>query len=115
VELTTFYKDVLPGDVAGARRLTYLRLNQLAREAGITLRDLQTNLRPQRDSTLDRFEITIALEGSYDNLRAFIYQLDTAPEFVVIDDVSLSDREGERGAVELSMRLSTYFSKAPRP
>jgi hypothetical protein len=31
-ELATFYKDVLPSDLAGARRLTQLRLAHLARE-----------------------------------------------------------------------------------
>ena len=30
-ELATFYRDVLPQDLAGARRLTYLRLARLAR------------------------------------------------------------------------------------
>ena len=34
-ELTTFYNDVLPQDLAGARRLTYLRLAQLARESNL--------------------------------------------------------------------------------
>ena len=34
-ELTTFYNDVLPKDLSGARRLTYLRLAQLARESNL--------------------------------------------------------------------------------
>ncbi len=42
-ELMTFYTDVLPQDLAGARRLTYLRLARLARE---------TNLDYERSSVL---------------------------------------------------------------
>ena len=33
-ELATFYEDVLPTDLAGARRATQLRLRQLARRGG---------------------------------------------------------------------------------
>jgi Tfp pilus assembly protein PilO len=113
VELATFYKDVLPSGVTGAVNLTYLRLNQLAREAGLRLSNLDNNVRPERNSTLERLEISAKLEGSYDAVRAFIYQLDTAPEFVVIDDVSLSNRAGDREGLELSMRLSTFYSKMP--
>jgi Tfp pilus assembly protein PilO len=114
VELGTFYKDVLPADVPGARRLTYLRLNQLARESGLKLTNWDVDPKPERDSTLERLEISLTLEGGYDAIRAFIYQLDTAPEFVVIDDVSLSDQSADRGAHQLAMRLSTFYSKAPR-
>ena len=116
VELATFYKDVLPADLSGARRLTYLRLNQLAREAGLRVRSLEIDRKPERNSTLERLEISMQLEGSYDAIRAFIYQLDTAPEFVVIDDVSLSNQaSGNDRAHELAMRLSTFFSKAAAP
>jgi Tfp pilus assembly protein PilO len=113
VELGTFYKDVLPADVPGARRLTYLRLNQLARESGLKLTNWDVDPKPERDSTLERLEISLTLEGNYDAIRAFIYQLDTAPEFVVIDDVSLSDQASDQRAHQLAMRLSTFYSKAP--
>jgi Tfp pilus assembly protein PilO len=113
VELATFYKDVLPSDFPGARRLTYLRLNQLAREAGLAVTSLESEpKKPERNSTLERLEIALELEGSYESIRAFIYELETAPEFVVIDDLSLSDQEGDQRAHELSMRLSTFY-KAP--
>ena len=114
VELATFYKEVLPADFPGARRLTYLRLNQLAREAGLKVTSLDTDPgKADRNSTLERVNIGLDLEGSYDAIRAFIYQLDTAPEFVVIDDVSLTDREGDERVHGLSMRMSTFYSKAP--
>jgi Tfp pilus assembly protein PilO len=114
VELATFYTDVLPADLPGARSLTYLRLNQLAREAGIRKPPtLQFDVRPERDSTLERLEITLRLEGGYEEIRAFIYQLDTAAEFVIIDDVTLSDNAGDERLHQLAMRLSTFYRKAP--
>lgn len=112
VELATFYKDVLPPNLAGARSLTYLRLNQLAREAGMKPPTLKFDLKPERDSTLDRLEITLTVEGGYNEIRSFIYELDTAPEFVVIDDVSLSDQAIDERMHQLAMRLSTFYRKA---
>ena len=35
-ELAVFYSDVLPADLAGARRVTHLRLAQIARDSGLT-------------------------------------------------------------------------------
>jgi Tfp pilus assembly protein PilO len=113
VELATFYKDVLPMDFPGARSLTYLRLNQLASEAGMKPPRLKFDVKPERGSTLDRLEISLHLEGGYNEIRAFIYQLDTAPEFVIIDDVSLSDQAADQRMHQLSMRLSTFYRKVP--
>ena len=31
----------------------------------------------------------MVLQGDYENLRQFIYELESAPEFVIIDDVTL--------------------------
>lgn len=114
VELATFYKDVLPPNLAGARRLTYLRLAQLVRESGLRYDTSDYEAVEERDSTLERLQIRLAVEGSYDNVRALIYQLDTAPEFVVIDNISLSEESGERNVLKLSLDMSTYY-QANRP
>jgi Tfp pilus assembly protein PilO len=116
VELATFYKDVLPADYPGARRLTYLRLAQLARESGLRMRNYSSEIDDRREnSTLERVEIQINLEGDYGDIRAFLYQLDTAPEFVVIDDVRLREGGTEAGGVlDLTMQLSTYYRAAGR-
>lgn len=110
VELATFYKEVLPPDLAGARRLTYLRLSQLVREAGLQFKTSQFNQDTgDRESTLERLRIQLQVQGSWENIRTLIYQLDTAPEFVVIDNIVLSEGRTEGGALELDMELSTYY------
>jgi Tfp pilus assembly protein PilO len=113
VELATFYKDVLPANLAGARRMTYLRLAQLVREAGLQFQTSVFDPVEDRESTLRRLRIQLAVQGSYDNIRALVYQLDTAPEFVVIDNIVLSEGTGERG-LELNLELSTYY-RADQP
>ena len=110
-ELATFYKDVLPSDLAGARRLTHLRLAQLARESD--LKFVRATFAPvvERDRTLTQLKIEMVLAGGYNDMRAFIHQLETAPEFVVIDNVELG-QGAEGGALAVTLHLSTYYREA---
>ena len=107
-ELTTFYKDVLPSDLAGARRLTQLRLSRLARESNLKFIHATYEPMLERSKTLTRLKIEMALSGSYVDMRAFIHQLETAPEFVVIDNVELGEG-AEGGPITVALHLSTYY------
>jgi Tfp pilus assembly protein PilO len=113
-ELSTFYSSVLPSDLPGARRLTTLRLQQLARDADL----VRTRLAAQvvaatTGSTLKQLKILMDLAGSYANMRAFIHQLEIAPEFVVIDNVSLTEGADE-GTLVVKLELSTYYRDETR-
>ena len=113
VELASFYSDVLPRDLAGARRLTYLRLARLAREANLEYRRASYAPVVESGSTLTRLQIQLVLSGTYPDMRNFIYQLESSPEFVVIDNVQLA--EGSDGApLVVTLDLSTYFRGAAR-
>jgi Tfp pilus assembly protein PilO len=108
-ELATFYKDVLPTDLSAARRLTQLRLRQLARQSDLRFtRDRYEELEV-RDSTLRRLSITMVLTGSYEDMRTFIYQLETSEEFVIIDNVELAGSSESTGAQVVTLEMSTYF------
>lgn len=111
-ELTTFYADVLPQNLSGARRLTYLRLAQLAREADLNYQRATYEPVVETDSTLTRLQIQLVLSGTYANMRDFIYQLETAPEFVVIDNVQLAEGADGSGSLVVTLDLSTYFRSA---
>jgi len=111
-ELTTFYTSVLPSSVSSARRLVYLRLHQLAREAGMRYSRGTNEIVEERSSTLTRLKTEMELEGSYANMRTFIHQLETAPEFVVVDNVELTE-DDTGGALKVKLNLSTYFRTAP--
>ena len=112
-ELETFYSDVLPPDLAGARRLTSLRLQQLAAQAGLRVESTGiSEAEDRRAETLQALQIEMTLTGSYPALRSFIYQLETAPEFVVIDDVQLAEGADGEGELRISMTLSTYYRSA---
>jgi len=107
-ELATFYKDVLPRDLAGARRLTQLRLAQLARQAN--LKFVRATFEPVNENkrTLTQLRIEMVLSGTYSDVRAFIHQLETAPEFVVVDNIELG-QGAEGGPLSVTLHLSTYY------
>lgn len=115
-ELTTFYKDVLPSDLAGARRLTHLRLAQLARESN--LKFIRATFQPVEPrgsggGTLTQLQIQMALSGTYSDMRAFIHELESAPEFVVIDNIELG-QGADGGALGVTLHLSTYYRDTER-
>ena len=112
-ELGRFYKDVMPRDLAAARRLTHTRVPQIARQFNVEFYS-QTVSTParNRDSSLVRYASKVELAGRYRDVRAFIHELETAPEFIVIDDVSLSEEDVEGGVLQLTLQLSTYYQAA---
>jgi Tfp pilus assembly protein PilO len=110
-ELATFYKDVLPSNLAGARRLTHLRLAQLARESNLKFLNASFEPVEERNRTLTRLKIEMVLSGSYADMRAFIHQLETSPEFVVIDNVALGEG-AEGGPLTVTLHLSTYYRES---
>jgi len=112
-ELDAFYKKVLPSDMTAARRMTYASLPALARRTGVRYDARTTRVEAVgQDSGLERMTIRMVLEGDYDNLRQFIYALEVAPEFVIIDEVTLVERTGDE-PLQLTIDLSTYYRQTP--
>ena len=87
-ELERFYNEVLPTDLAAARRLTHMRLPQIAKQFNVEFyrpRCRRRRGRARARSCASRTKVELA--GRYRDVRAFIHELETAPEFVVIDDI----------------------------
>lgn len=108
-ELNAFYKKVLPADLTAARRMTYASLPILAEQTDVQYvrrRYEVEDIAP--DSELGRLTIRVVLQGDYQSIRDFIYQLERAPEFVIIDDVTLVEAN-ENEPLTLTLNLSTYF------
>jgi Tfp pilus assembly protein PilO len=109
VSLRQFYTDVLPPTASAAQRVTYLRLAQLARDANVHLERGANGITREKNSTLSKLSTSYTLSGEYRDVRAFIYSLETAPEFVVLENVSLSnDQQSQRG-LSVQIDVATYF------
>ena len=108
-ELLTFYDKVIPGSQSLARRMTFTTLPDLANKANVkwldrrTAQDLQ-----QKNGRLGQLHIVMVLQGDYQNVRRFIYELETAPLFVIIDDVTLAQSDAAKPPT-LTLEMSTYY------
>jgi len=108
-DLDRFYGEVLPADVAAARRLTHLKLSQMAREHDVRFQRSSAAPEEVRGSPLERLRVSYALEGSYEDIRAFIYEIETAPDFLVIDNVFLAEGSVDQAPLTLTLDLSTFY------
>ena len=108
-ELGTFYTDVLPADLAAARRLTHLRLAQVALDSGLQFERFSFDPEPMKDSSLTRVKGELVLTGSYAQVRQFVHRVETAKDFVVVDDIGLAEGTAAGDDLVITVKLSTYF------
>lgn len=108
-ELRKFYLEVLPRDLAGARGITFARLADLASTNKLVMERRSAAPDREEDSQLARLRITMLLKGDYRDMRRFIYELETAPEFIVIEEVILSRGDATDDGEVLTLGLATYF------
>jgi Tfp pilus assembly protein PilO len=114
-QLDQFYLEVLPHDQAAARRITYLRLAQLARDGNLDYQQRSINQEHEKGSTLSRLMLTMALEGDYRDIRKFIHTLETAPDFIVVRSVGLAkpgDQKKQQQQLTVALTLATYYRAA---
>jgi hypothetical protein len=108
-ELATFFDSVLPTDRVAASRMTWARLPELARKANVryeagTFETDQTI----KNGRVGRMHTRMVLQGDWENIRRFIYDLETSPEFLIIDSVALSQLELGKPQL-LTLEVSTYY------
>ncbi|MBM3781014.1 MAG: hypothetical protein FJW29_04965 [Acidobacteria bacterium] len=111
-DLVRFQTTVLPADVAAARRLTHLKLSQMAREHGVAFQRSASATEEVRESALERLRVSYVLVGDYQDIRALIHVIETAPDFLVLDNVSLAEGADPQAPLTLTLELSTFF-RAP--
>jgi Tfp pilus assembly protein PilO len=112
VAITKFYGEILPANQSAASRLMYLRLAQMARDCSLRYerRTLETDR--IRESSLQTLKMTMALEGSYEDIRRFIYQIESSQPFVIVENVALGQGREPNGPLVLTLELSTFFRAA---
>ena len=114
-DLVRFYAEVLPADFATARRMTILKMAQLARSHDVGFESGAATTETLRDSTLERLHVSYALNGDWDDIRQLIYEVETGPDFIVIDNVQLAEGSQSDAPLSLLLELSTYYRAANVP
>jgi len=108
-ELQRFYNDVLPQNLSGAREITYVHLAELASKTHLRMERRSTTPGQEADSRLASLQTTMLLQGEYTDIRRFIYELETSPEFILIENVVLNQGTSTDSALVLTLGLSTYY------
>ena len=108
-DLARFYADVLPRDVSAARHQTYAHLAALADEHNLAVARRTYAIDDSYKGRLQRLQIAMVLTGEYADVRDFIYALETSPEFVVIEDVSVAEGARLESGLTVNLQLATYF------
>ncbi|HEX2453040.1 MAG TPA: type 4a pilus biogenesis protein PilO [Vicinamibacterales bacterium] len=108
-ELEKFYTSVLPIDQSEARRITFLKIEQLAKAAHVAIVNRQFDPKQERDSTLGKLSISVALTGQYRDVRRFIYDLETAPEFLILENVALQQGSDTDRGLSVNIKVATYY------
>ncbi len=108
-DLDRFYAGVLPANFATARRMTGVKLAQLARAHDVGYQTSAAGTETLRDSTLERLHVNYSLNGDWDDIRQLIYEIETGPDFIVIDNVQLSEGTEANAPLSLTLELSTYY------
>ncbi len=111
-ELAKFYKEILPADLESAGRMMYLQLAQLARECNVRYSRRMLDWQPVRESRLVAVTMNMTLEGSYEDIRRFIYRIETGSPFIVIDNVALGQGRDSNSPLAVSLDVSTYYRVA---
>jgi hypothetical protein len=97
----------------GGRFTSLIReIKQLAEHAGLDPREIGYPEEAFADLGLVRRAFVFSVQGSYVNLRAFLYLLELSPSYVTVDAIEVRDQAGARG-LAVSLRLSTFFA-APK-
>jgi hypothetical protein len=108
-ELKKFYGAVLPPDRSAARRLIFGKIQAVAETTNVRLGQETFDPGQEKGSGLGKLTATVDLIGEYRSIRRFIYEIETASEFLILENVALSQgREREQG-LNVTVKIATYF------
>ena len=108
-ELQTFYSEILPGGMSDARRITFARLEEAASRNNLVMERRSSSTENDDESRLARLQMTMFLKGDYRDMRSFLSELESGDDFIVIEEISLSQDSVAENTEALTLGLATYF------
>jgi len=110
--LETFYNTVLPANSLAARQLASPRLDQLARQSNVHAKRIATQFVTDHDHTLTRLEIRMDVSGPYDAIRRFVHQLERSRDFVVVENMRITEASDDEMQLNVQLELATFYKAA---
>ena len=108
-ELQTFYREILPSDLSNARGITFARLEEAASLNNLLMERRSSSTDREEGSHLARLQMTMFLKGDYRDMRRFLFELETADDFIVIEEILLSQDDAAKNTESLTLGLATYY------
>jgi len=107
--LSTFYDKVLPGDMSSALKLTYATLPAMARKTNVKFVGRRNDSEPpKKNARLGVLKTHTQWTCDYESFRRFIFEVESAPAFVIIDEVAIAQSDPGK-PLSVTLSLSTYY------
>jgi len=84
------------------------KIYRLAKEDGVKNISFGTDAKEEKEGDLVQLDFSMPISGDYRNVRKFIYDIETSPLFLNIDNLSLTS-SGDEGEITLTIALTTYM------
>ncbi len=62
-----------------------------------------------KEAGVSRYSISFPVEGRYEQIKGFIFEVETLKHPVVVEEVMLSGSKTEEGVIGLKINISVYF------
>jgi hypothetical protein len=90
--------------------MTYVPVVAIAAKNNVKFlsRNARPDLKDVKKTGLARLQTRIVFQCDYASFRNFMYELESAPEFMIVDEVTLSQSESGK-PLALTIEMSTYY------
>ncbi len=112
LELKKFYAEILPRNYQAAVTVTTFWLERIADESRVLFRNGQYSSKPLAEpSNLVKYTGKATLVGEYADIRRFLYEIETAEQFVIVESVELSQAGSAltNNLLEVQLVVATYY------
>ena len=108
-QLKRFYEEVLPQNLREAQTSLSSLFDRVADRAGLVVESRIITADPERDSELGRLSTTMVLSGRYEDIRRFLFEVETSGDFILIEEVFVAKVDQAGQSLVLNLSASTYF------
>ena len=86
------------------------KLPNLANSINVRLPGVNYFMTRNESGNINKYELTFTVDGSYENIRGFIYKIETYPKYMRIDSLTLNKANGDGSNISIAMKVSLYSS-----
>ena len=83
------------------------RLTRLGRSVAVSIPTVDYRPSEIKDAGLTKVTLTMAVEGTYNKIRRYLYELEAMRRYLVIERVTLTDPKGT-SELQVQLQLSVY-------